>query len=276
MSNSKLAVIVLLTVFICSAFVNPVFAVDYNLGVSTGQYVKYGNFVGVGAGLESFNNYDYLTVQITSISGNEVTLLSTGQIKNGSAIPGNGSTALWNVETGTLNGIPSFQGPIIAANLNTGDPIPPPYTYAVNKTETRSYLGISRIVNILNLTITTTSYSTTLTYVYDRASGMLLETQSITEQSQLSETLHYAYSIVETNIFGSSTPTTTPGTSGINTSLTQQIASPTTSTTLTLPLTLYQTTELPLGFTFIIAVFGIIIILGGLKLRKKYFNSTTG
>ena len=144
----------------------------------------------------------------------------------------------------------------------------------MNKTETRSYLGISRIVNILNLTITTSSYSTTLTYVYDRASGIILEAQSIIEQTQSSETLHYAYSIVETNIFGNSTPTTTPGASGIKTSPTQQIATPTTSTTLTLPVTLYQTTELPLGFTFIIAVFGIIIILGGLKLRKKYFNST--
>ena len=48
------------------------------------------------------------------------------------------------------DGVPSTQGPIIAANLNQGDAIPPPNTYSVNKTETRIFLGFSRTVNILD------------------------------------------------------------------------------------------------------------------------------
>ena len=106
-----------------------------------GQYVKYGNFSGNGQGFEAFNDYGFLQLQVTSVVGKEVTLLSTGQFKNGTALPGNGTTEVWNIETGTEDGTPSTQGPIIAANLNQGDPIPPPDTYSVNQSESRTYLG---------------------------------------------------------------------------------------------------------------------------------------
>ncbi len=129
-------------------------------------------------------------------------LLSTGQFKNGSPILGNGTTEVWNVETGTQDGTPSTQGPIIAANLIQGDAIPPPNTYAINKHDDRTYLGTSRSVNILNVAIFTPDYSTTLTYIYDKASGMLLEATSKTIQTaSASVTSEYSYSIIETNIF---------------------------------------------------------------------------
>lgn len=166
--------------------------------------MKYGNFVGIGPGVESFNAYDWSKLEIVSVSEKEVTLLSTGQLKNGTAVPGNGTTSAWNVETGTENGIPSTQGPIIAADLSQGDAIPPPNTYTVNKTEDRTYLGASRSVNILNVTISTPDYNSTLTYVYDRLSGMLLESESKTTQAQPEPTTStYSYSITETDIFGS-------------------------------------------------------------------------
>jgi hypothetical protein len=182
----------------------PVFAQDYNLGVTVGQYVTYGNFVGVGPGFESFNDYDWLKLEVVSVSGKEVGLLSTGQFNDGEAIPGNGTTTVWNVETGTEDGSPSTQGPIIPANLVQGDAIPPPSTYSVNKTEDRTYLGVSRSVNILDVAISTPDYDTTLAYVYDRVSGMLLESTSKTIQAQPEPTTsEYSYSIIETNIFGS-------------------------------------------------------------------------
>jgi hypothetical protein len=59
----------------------PVFAVQYNPGVTAGQYVKYGNFVGSGPGYESFSDYGFLNLQVVSVSGNTVTLLSTGNSK---------------------------------------------------------------------------------------------------------------------------------------------------------------------------------------------------
>ena len=196
---------VILSAALLAAFVFPVLAVTYNPGVKTGQYVKYGNFVGVGQGVESFNDYDWLKLQVTDISGKDVTLFSTSQFKNGTAIEGNGTISIWNIETGTQDGVPSTQGPIIAANLNQANPIPPPNTYVVNSTESRTYLGVSRTVNILDASLSTPDYNATLTYVYDKASGMLLEstTQTVTQADPQPVTTTISYNIIETNIFGS-------------------------------------------------------------------------
>lgn len=190
------------------AFVLPVLAVTYNLGVTTGQYVKYGNFVGSGPGAEDFNDYNYLKLEVTDASGKTVTLLSTGQFKNGTAITGNGTVSVWNIETGTQDNIPSTLGPIIGANLNQGDPIPPPNTYVLNRTESRTYLSTVRTVNILNAEISTPDYNTTLAYVYDKASGMLLEstTQTTVQGDPQPVTTAISYSVIETNIFSSSNP----------------------------------------------------------------------
>jgi hypothetical protein len=188
---------------VLSALVLPVFAQEYDPGVTSGQFVTYGNFVGVGPGFESFNDYDWLRLEVVSVSGKQVTLLSTGRFKNGDAIPGNNTTTVWNVETGTEDGTPSTQGSIIAANLSQGDAIPPPNTYAINMTEDRTYLGVSRSVNILDVAISTPDYETSLTFVYDRVSGMLLESTSKTTQVQPeTATSEYSYSIIDTNIFG--------------------------------------------------------------------------
>jgi hypothetical protein len=188
------------------ALASPALAVNYNPGVTVGQYVKYGHFSASGIGFESFNDYDFLKLQVTSVSGKEVSLLSTGQFKNGTALPGNGTSAVLNIETGTQDGTPSTQGPIIAANLNLGDAIPPPNTYLVNATEDRPYLGVSRTVNILNVTVSTPDYNSTLSYIYDKTTGFLLEssTQTTTQSEPEPVTSAYSYSVIETNIFGSS------------------------------------------------------------------------
>lgn len=208
MSNHKFLLSAIFVFVFLSALVLPVFAVSYNPGVTVGQFIKYGNFSGNGQGFEVFNDYGFLQLQITSVVGKEVTLLSTGQFKNGTALPGNGTTAVWNLETGEEDGTPSTQGPIIAANLNQGDPIPPTDTYSVNQSESRTYLGSNRVVNILNVEISTSDYNSTLTYVYDKLSGMLLEssTQTTIQSEPQPVTSSYSYSIIETNIFGS-TPT---------------------------------------------------------------------
>ena len=188
-----------------SAMALPVYAATYTSGVSIGDYVKYGNFAGEGAGNEIFNDISYQQFEVTAVSGQDVTLLSTGQYKDGSAVPGDGTSAVWNVAAGTRDGVAETQGPIIAANLNQGDAIPPENTYTVNATEDRTYLGVVRSVNTLTVSVETPDYSTQLSYVYDRASGMLLEASSQTTTQ--SETSGYSYSVIETNLFGEdSTP----------------------------------------------------------------------
>jgi hypothetical protein len=208
--NSKFFLSLAMAIVIVQALALPVFAAQYHPGATVGQYVKYGNFSGTGTGFETFNDYSWLKIEVVSVLGNEVTLLSTGQFKNGTTLPGNGTTDVWNIETGTDNGTPNTQGPIIAANLNQGDAIPPSNTYSVNQTVEKTYLGLTRSINILNVTVSTPDYNSSLNYVYDKLSGMLLETNSATIiiQPQL-VTSTYSYSIIETNIFGS-TPTPSP------------------------------------------------------------------
>ena len=211
MSNSKFFLSIVMAAVILGALVLPVFAAQYTPGVVTGQYVKYGNFVGSGPGYESFNDYGFLTLQVESVSGTTVTLLSTGQYKNGTALPGNNTTDVWNIETGTDNGTPSTQGPIIAANLNQGAEIPPQNTYSLNQTVTKTYLGVARSVNTLDVTVSAPNYNTSLNYVYDKLSGMLLEASSTTStQADPSPIISaYSYSITGTNLFTSTGPSPT-------------------------------------------------------------------
>ena len=211
MSSLKHIISFTIAVVILVALVLPVFAIHYSPGVTSGKYVKYGNFAGSGPGNEIFNDYSFLNLQVVSVSGNAVTLLSTGQFKNGTALHGNGTTDVWNIETGTDNGTPSTQGPIIAANLNQGDAIPPPNTYSINQTADRTYIGTTRTVNILSLTVPTPDYNSTLNYVYDKLSGMILESSTTTTiQAQPQPiTSTYSYSIIETNIFGTTNPSPT-------------------------------------------------------------------
>ena len=203
MSNIKYSLCLFFAALLI-ALALPVFAVGYSPGVTAGQYVKYGNFSGIGEGFEGFNDYDFLQLQVISVSGKDVTFLSTGQYKNGTALPGNGTTTVWNIEAGTEDGSPATQGPIIAGNLNQGDAIPPLGTYSINQTESRTYLGTSRNVNILNVQIKTSDYNSTLTYVYDKLSGMILEssTQTTTQSQPTPVSSSYSYSIIGTNIFG--------------------------------------------------------------------------
>ena len=54
-------------------FAAPVLAVEYNVGVSAGQYVKYGNFYVLNIPAE----YDWEKAEVTAVSGEGVTLLTT-------------------------------------------------------------------------------------------------------------------------------------------------------------------------------------------------------
>jgi hypothetical protein len=197
--------------FLLLTAVAPVFALTYTPGVTAGQYVKYGHFAGSGPGLEDFSNIDSQTLQVTNAAGTEVTLLSFGQYKNGTVTQGNGTVSIWDLSAGTDNGQPTTQGPIIAANLQAGDPIPPTGTYSINSTESRQYLGFTRSINILSISISTPDYNSTFNYVYDKASGMLLEASSETNTQSYSGavTSQYSYSVTETNVFALS-PTPSP------------------------------------------------------------------
>ena len=56
-----------------AAFVAPVFAVDYNPGVSVGQWIKYGDYV-VTTPADTVVSPDWTMIEVIGVSGKEVTL----------------------------------------------------------------------------------------------------------------------------------------------------------------------------------------------------------
>ncbi len=200
MSDFKYKVAFALTALAISLIV-PVFAVDYNPGVTPGQYVKYGNFSTAVNGTESYNELDWTKWEVTSVSGKEVSIHLSGQNKNGSTAVEEPSL-VYNIENGNLNGYPTRYSIVVAGNLSQGDAIPPSsYGDIFNRTETRTYLGENRTVNILEATSPPALYSSNRTFVYDKISGFQLETY---EKMTFDQITIYTYSsiVVETNIFG--------------------------------------------------------------------------
>jgi hypothetical protein len=197
MMNSRLKIVFpLVCVLLMGAFVIPVSAVEYNPGVSVGQWVKYGDYV-VTTPAETVFSPDWSMIEVVGVSGKEVTLRITGAYMNGTAIPA--SEVICNIDVGRIN---EWQRYIIAADLNEGDKIlNVAESDTINKTETRTILGASRSVNILNFTYSAAGQDMTFTYIYDKASGMNLEFEMKINIIEQAVTYTNSYRIVDTNIF---------------------------------------------------------------------------
>lgn len=197
MMNSRLKLAFpLVCVLLIMAFVAPVWAAEYSPGVSVGQWVKYGDYV-VTTPAEAVISPDWSMIEVVGVSGKEVTLRITGAYKNGTAVPA--SQLSCNIESGMTGG---FQRYIIAANLNQGDKILNlAVSDTINKTETRTILGVSRSVNILNFTSSFPGQNIKIAYIYDKASGMQLGMEMETTIIEPAVTYTNSYRIFDTNIF---------------------------------------------------------------------------
>ena len=206
MFGRKLGIAFALICVLLMAIAVPVLAVDYEPGVSVGDSAKYGNYLMDGEqGAENWTS-----IEVTAVSGSEVTITVYTAYMDGTDET---VEKVYDLEAGTDGGVPlAFPGAwIIAANLNEGDALPPVDAgYIVNTTETRTYLGFSRSVNIVSYEFTDEAGGYTIgeTYVYDKASGILLEMEGCTSGAYVAE---YSWSITETDIFEEEvTPTPTP------------------------------------------------------------------
>jgi hypothetical protein len=215
MVGSKSRIAVALAFVLLSAFVFPAFAVDYKPGVSAGQYVRYGNFVGVNLPNYDTAAFNWMTIEVIAVTGNEVTLKTTGQLMSGSPVVNNDEITYHNVETGATNDTHSDIQVIMATNLNQGDIIPlENKTLTVTRTEMRVYgNSTTRVVNVLVDEIPGKSpkgndRTIRMTWVYDKVSGMLLE--SAYERITVNEdTGMFHWSVVDTNIFNVQSPSAT-------------------------------------------------------------------
>jgi hypothetical protein len=187
-------------VFLIMAFVAPARAVDYNPGVSVGQWIKYGNYV-VTTPAETVISPDWSMIEVIGVSGKEVTLRTTGAYMNGSAIPAYEMTC--NIETYRISeGVFEYQTYLLAGDLNQGDKtLNVADANTINKTETRTILGTSRSVNILNFTNSYAGQNMKSILIYDKASGMSLGMEMEITIIEPAVTYTNSYSIIDTNIF---------------------------------------------------------------------------
>jgi hypothetical protein len=149
---------------------------------------------------------DWQKVGVTEVSGKEVTLHMTGQFKNGTTMPHSGDIYTCDVETGATNYTHSVLGFVIAADLEEGEVVSSgSNTFVINKTEIKTYMGVSRVVNVFAVVLSDIDqrgpYTVSLTWTYDKASGMLLEMESWTKWSSTTNDRVIYSSVTDTNIF---------------------------------------------------------------------------
>jgi len=190
----------LICILLTVTFVAPVLAVDYNPGVSVGQWIKYGNYV-VTTPAETVISPDWAMLEVIGVSGKEVTLRATGAYMNGTAMPA--YEMICNIETYRISeGVVAYQTYLLAANLNQGDKtLNVADAPTINKTETRTILGTSRSVNILNFTNSYPGQALKSIIIYDKASGMSLGMEMEIIIIEQAVTYTNSYSIIDTNIF---------------------------------------------------------------------------
>jgi hypothetical protein len=191
---------------------NTVAGIEYNVGVKQSDYIKYGNVTMVGPDKSLVADFSWQKLEVTIVSEKNVTIVVTGMLNNGTAFPDSPTILVYAVEKGTVNGSWTLGDVIIAANLNLSEKTADsPVAQTVVGTETRTYLGVSRTVNILRWSGTSDTRFSTI--VYDKTSGIMLEYHL--DESNAQGVSNSSYNVIETNIFTGSTlsaptPSNTP------------------------------------------------------------------
>lgn len=152
-----------------------VHAVNYTMGVKTGDWIKYGqisvNWTGNGTTpsyIIEEQKTDWAKLEVQNVIDTTVMFNATTRFNNDTQ----------NSQTVSLDLNSSEMGSrfLISANLTSGDPISTqPHSPTINQTTTRTYASASRNVNLLNITTTYQNQNTTLTIYFDQATGIAVE-----------------------------------------------------------------------------------------------------
>ena len=169
-------------------------AFSYTPGVRQGQWAKYkllkdscsftDQTICQGLNAGGLHNSDYGLLQIVLVSGTVVDFTEVSVYLNGTS---SRETISADILNGTTNATSIGMGSnadffVLAANLTTTDPIwgaGAPMTPTFNTTKSESVLGVSREVNFLNHTATTSNplymISSKSGYAFDKISGLFVE-----------------------------------------------------------------------------------------------------
>ena len=191
--GKKIVLLTLVLVFLLSAMVVASLAQTRTVGVSVGDWFKYGT-VDVSWSsndpnatfppydyewLKEQNETDWLLLSVTEVSGTNVTCQAMTHFKNGTEKIEGGNI---NIDAG--DGNMTFMA--VSANLEANDPL---YTsgdyssYKINETIVRTYPGGVRNANHLNITQeftwtvnqTQNSYYYSMNFYWDRSTGIFIE-----------------------------------------------------------------------------------------------------
>ena len=198
--------------FTLAQFVSLTSALERKVGVKVGDWVKYGDFVAIwnstdpnippSPGLAEINETEWSVNTVQNISGTRITFQTVNHYKNGTETK---SVAHIDVATGEGNGTYMF----ISSGLSAGHPI---YASAefqdtwINKTVSRSYLGVTRETNYIKLGILVEpGYVWMLEFCWDKETGILTEwvRNEIFAGEDFTATSSVAFRIVDTNLWTS-------------------------------------------------------------------------
>lgn len=159
-------------------------AVEYNVGVKVGDWMKYGRFTVTWSGNGTEPSYvtdaktvDWEKIEVESISGTTVSLNMTIHFNNGTQVSQSNDV---DVKSNPM----ALSSHLIASNLTTGDPISAQPVYppgsqsgaaTVNETVTGRYAGASRNVNVYNSTGDYIGYAAEMRLYWDQSTGVMVE-----------------------------------------------------------------------------------------------------
>ena len=156
----------------------------YSSGVTTGDWASYSpvNVTYYGTKtysvepqfIKDLNATVKLTDTVQNIShSTNVTIQSVAQYENS-------TTRTENLNGDLMTGLGNLTYHLISGGLSSPNSVyPGPYTPTINQTVSMTYLGVSRTVNILNLTETPPNLIVSLEYIWDQNTGITLENKTL-------------------------------------------------------------------------------------------------
>lgn len=192
----KILVVATLLAVAVPGHVAPALGVVYVPGVKVGGFWDYGHVQGFCAspcppGFASVFNVTGVTNIVNAVSGSNVTVTTVISYANGTTTR---EVLSGNLQTGAGNITDGF--PLIAAGLGPGmTVINSPSAPRINYTTIRTYAGVARQVDVLNLTISFPAGPAHVVMFWDQVTGILAEV------SLSSATLAASYKLVSTNVF---------------------------------------------------------------------------
>jgi len=172
----------------------------YSVGVRAGDWVKYrGTASGLGSGeFLGLSGMDWMKGEVLSVSGTTVTVQMTAHYKNVSEqvqrLVGDMASSSGNL---------TFM--IMLAGLEKGDAFPlamfgsGEVGLVINDTVSRTYLGASRGVNVLSISVSEDYASVEAHAYWDQVTGVLMELSM--QVSAMGQTMQMSIEAIETNMW---------------------------------------------------------------------------